>query len=145
VASLLQFGVHEQACISAGTFVVACQALTLMQRPRLCFQIENHQLHVFAQCDEPAESSPSSRLSGLLGEEQPAPYRLTKPLPPQADTAEEMDLGWLVQKIEQAAHESLFDEIAKQNQEVLALLHDLRLYQGAIQENAQKPSNPHAA
>lgn len=146
VASLLHFGVHEQACIAAGTFVVACQALTLFQKPRLCFQIDHQQLQVFAQEDEAAcPPMPSGRLAGVLREEQPAPYRLTKALPPREETAEELDLGWLVASIEQTAHETLFDEIVKQNQEVLALLHDLRLYQGTIQESAQKPSNPHAA
>ena len=39
VASLLHFGVHEQTCIAAGAFVVACQALSVLLKPRLCFQI----------------------------------------------------------------------------------------------------------
>jgi hypothetical protein len=72
-------------------------------------------------------------------------YRLTKPLPPQNDTLEEDDLGWLVQKVEQTSHETLFDEIVKQNQEILALLHDLRLYHVPVQEKAQKTSSPDAA
>ena len=150
VASLLHYGVHEQTCIAAGAFVVACQAVSVLIKPRLCFQIERQQLQIYALEDKSTVPSGHgtgcARIAGLLEQGDPAPlYRLAKPLPPQQDTTEELDLGWLVESIERTSHEGLFDEIVKQNQEVLSLLHDLRLYQGAREEFSEKPVNPHAA
>src|SRR5687767_1155637 len=75
VGGLLSFDPHEQACVAAGTFVIACQALMLFGKARLCFQIENHQLHIFAQdakadTAEPAVSA-TKRLAGLFPENDP--------------------------------------------------------------------------
>lgn len=149
VASLLSFDPHEQACIAAGTFVIACQALMLFGKGRICFQIENHQLQVFAQeARDTAEAVPaaSKRLTGLFPELDPKTlFRLAKALPPQERPAEEMDLGWLVKKVEETACSSLFDEIVRQNQEILALLHELRLFQANSGSKEEKSANPHAA
>src|ERR1051325_2451805 len=49
VAGLLSFDPHEQTCIAAGAFVIACQAMMLFGKARLCFQIESHQLQIFAE------------------------------------------------------------------------------------------------
>jgi len=150
VASILSFDVHEQACIAAGTFVVACQALMLFGKTRLCFQIENHQLQIFAQ-DLDAETDAalqpvSKRLAGIFPEVVPKPlFRLTKPLPPQLHPAEEVDLAWLVNQIEETACHGLFDEIVKQNQEILSLLHELRSNQMILTQKEEKSPNPHAA
>jgi hypothetical protein len=146
VASLLHFDVHEQACVAAAAFVISCQALALLAKPRLCFQIESRQLQIAACDEEPCRDVNFSegRIGSLFADKSTL-YRLTKPLPPQNDTMEEDDLGWLVQKVEQTSHETLFDEIVKQNQEILALLHDLRLYHVPDQEKAQKTSSPDAA
>lgn len=148
VAGLLHFELHDQTCIAAGAFLIACQALELFGKSRLCFQIENQRLQVFAEADSARPRSRRSepqRLAGMLGEVDPKRlYRLTKPLPAN-HTAEEADLAWLVEHIEEAATSSLFDEVVKQNQEVLALLHELRLYQGSSKQSGEKPVNPHAA
>jgi hypothetical protein len=146
VAGLLCFDPHEQACIAAGAFVVACQALTVFARPRICFQIENHQLHIHAQETDIAPPAEGQRLAGLLSEVDPKTlFRLTKPLPDQTNSAETMDLGWLVRKVEETACGGLFDEIVKQNQEILALLHEVRLFQAHQAELEQKSPKPHAA
>jgi len=148
VASLLQFSPLEQACIAAGTFVVACQALAMLGKARLYFQIEHNQLHVFAEVVDPdgASARTAKRLVGLFPEIDPKLlYRLTKPLPPQDGIAEELDLAWLVKNIEETASDGLFDEVVKQNQEILAVLHELRLYQNKLKENGEKPASPHAA
>lgn len=147
VASLLSFDPHEQACIAAGVFVIACQALTRFGRARLCFQIENHQLHVFAEPVE-AKTAPNPanpRFQGLFPDEAQALVRLVKPMPPRDNPAEEIELGWLVRQVEKASGASLFDEIVKQNQEILALLHELRLYRGAAAQKEEKSRPPHAA
>ena len=146
-ASLLCFDPHEQACVAAGAFVVACQALLLFGKARLCFQIENNQLHIFAQeaVTEPAQVPPK-RLAGLFPEADPkALFRLTKPLPVQKHATEELDLAWLVKKVEETACAGLFEEVVKQNQEILALLHELRLYQANLTPKEEKTSSAHAA
>jgi hypothetical protein len=150
VASLLSFDRHEQACIAAGTFVIACQALVVFGKSRICFQIEQNHLQIYAQ---ELQSTPvddaalgSKRLSGLFNEyESKTLFRLCKPLPAQEMPTDQLDLGWLVTKVEETACKSLFDEIVKQNQETLALLHELRLYQGGAAKKEEKTSPPHAA
>ena len=72
-------------------------------------------------------------------------YRLIKPLPTPENAAEEPDIAWLVESVEANAKGALFDEIVKQNQELLALLHELRMYQGDLQKTREDPSNPRAA
>lgn len=146
VASLLCFDPHEQACIAAGTFVIACQSLTVHAKARICFQIDNHQLHIFAQATEVSKPADGQRLAGLFNEVDPKTlFRLAKNLPEQTNAAEEMDLGWLVRKVEETACDGLFDEIVKQNQELLALLHEVRLYQANVMEKEKTPRPPHAA
>ena len=151
VASLLCFDLHEQACIAAGTFVVACQALLVMGRARLCFRLENQQLLVYAEeAPAPGESAAATamgqRLAGLLADtDSETLFRLAKPLPARDLPVDEVELGWLVQQVEKTACHGLFDEIVKQNQEVLALLHEVRLYQAAPGTNQEKIANPHAA
>lgn len=147
VASLLCFDPHEQACIAAGVFIIACQALSQFGKGRLCFQIENQQLHVFAEPIQ-AKAGPNQanpRLQGLFPDDPKPVARLVKPVPPRDNPAEEIELGWVVRQVEKASGESLFDEIVKQNQEILALLHELRLYRGAAQEKQEKSRPPHAA
>ena len=150
VASVLSFDVHEQACIAAATFVVACQALMIFGKARLCFQIQTHQLQIFAQdLDEETDAvlqPVSKRLAGIFPEVVPKTlFRLTKPLPPQLHPAEEVDLAWLVNQIEETACRGLFDEIVKQNQEILSLLHELRSKQMILTQKEEKSPNPHAA
>ena len=48
MAKLLQFEAVEQACIAAGAFAIAVQAMH-EQRGRLCLQVERKALAVFAQ------------------------------------------------------------------------------------------------
>jgi hypothetical protein len=150
VASLLSFDFHEQACVAAGTFVVACQALVLFGRARLCFQIENNQLHIFAQDARPETeqlaAQISKRMAGLFQETDPkTQFRLTKPLPPQENSTAEIELGWIVSQVEQASCNGLFDEIIRQNQEILTLLHEVRLIQGHSNKKEEKSTNPSAA
>src|SRR5258708_12331694 len=62
VARLLQFSAHEQACIAAGTFAVVCQALQLLGKSVLCFQIAESKLHVFIPSPRAAGVNPISAL-----------------------------------------------------------------------------------
>ena len=146
VASLLSFDAHEQACIAAGTFVICCQALVMFGKSRICFQIEQNQLQIYAEDLQLTPTADhalgSKRLSGLFNEyDAKTLFRLCKILPPQETAADQLDLGWLVTKVEETACKSLFDEIVKQNQETLALLHELRLCQlaGAKRRKNRRP------
>lgn len=150
VASLLNFDGYEQTCIAAGTFVIATQALTLFGRARICFQIENQQLHIFAQ-ETPADAAASipavsKRLAGLFPAIDPnSLFRLTKPLPARDLAAEDVELGWLVKQLEKTEGAGVFDEILKQNQEILALLHELRIFQLNLPAQQKISPSPHAA
>ncbi|MSQ95394.1 MAG: hypothetical protein EXR98_12660 [Gemmataceae bacterium] len=161
VASLLNFDAHEQICIAAGTFVIASQALVLFGKAKICFQIKNQHLHIFAQEPDsqvsPEEGSvvrlhggtvepTARRLAGLFPMVDPKSlFRMTKPLPVRELAAEEVELGWLVKQVEKTACNSVFDEIIKQNQEILALLHELRIFQLKNPQKEEKLPNPHAA
>jgi hypothetical protein len=138
VARLLQFSAHEQACIAAGTFAVVCQALELLGKSVLCFQIDDSKLHVFMRS---ARGGGVNRISALAGGEQSALLRLVKPLPPDQALAE-ADLAWLVQNVEDPPS-GLFDEVVRQNQEMLSLLHALTAAQNAGKEG--QAAHPSAA
>jgi hypothetical protein len=148
IAGLLQFDPHEQACIAAGAFVIACQAIAHFAKPRLCFQLENQQLQIFAEEANgqltPAANPVADRLTGLFAPaDAKGLYRLTKPLPGDAVAA--VDLNWLVRSVEAEAPANAFDEVVRQNQEILALLHEIRLYQRGAQEKPEKSTPSHAA
>ena len=108
----------------------------------LCFQIEDNHLHVFAESKQPESES---RLQGLFPDEPKPILHLVKPMPSRDNPAEEIELGWLVRQVEKAGGKSLFDEIVKQNQEILALLHELRLCRAAPEQKEENSRPPHAA
>src|ERR1043165_5470167 len=138
VASLLSFDIFEQACIAAGAFVVACQALVLYGKAKICFQIENNQLCVFAK-PEQADIGGKRLAAHFQDMDSKSIMRLAKPLPPQHDVpADEIELGWMAEKVERTACKGLFDEIIRQNQEILTLLHELRMCR---REDAGKATN----
>jgi hypothetical protein len=142
VANLLRYEPYEQTCIAAGAFAVAYQAWAQLGQARICFQIEQEQLHIYVQeiVDERAPRKPA-------GPEEAAPgktlLRLARPLPREKGLAE-VDVAWLVQHLEGAAG-SLFDEVVKQNQEVLSLLHELQLCRDYLQPKEEAPKSPSAA
>ncbi len=137
VASLLQFEIHEQACIAAGTFLVACKALASHGKCMLCFQIDQGHLHVYAQeCRSPDLPR--------LGEVAKLGLHLDKPLP-CGRTWGEKDVAWLVKKVEESTHDGLFDEIVRQNQEILALLHELQSQRAILGAREESSRNPNAA
>ena len=137
VASLLQFEIHEQACIAAGTFMVACKALASQGKCVLCFQIEQDHLHVYAQ-EWRSPDQPK------LGGEAKLGLHLSKLLP-CGRTWGEKDVAWLVKKVEESAHDGLFEEIVRQNQEILAFLHELQSQRANLGPREDSSRNPSAA
>ena len=137
IASLLQFEAHQQACIAAGTFMVACEAIANLGKCMLCFQLDHDHLHVYTQECRSADSA-------RLGEEGKLGLHLSKPLP-CGRVWSEKDVVWLVKKVEDSAHDGLFNEIVRQNQEILALLHELQCERGNLVAREDSTRNPNAA
>lgn len=65
IASLLHFSIHEQACVAAATFVIACQVLRLPGRHAIGFAIDHDHLHVEAIAA--GDGTPVNRLAPLIG------------------------------------------------------------------------------
>lgn len=127
-AKLLLFDASEQACIAAGAFAIAVQALRWNKRGSLCLQTDRNQLTIFAQSKR--DTGPS--------------LRLVKPLPAGLRERSADDVGWILQQLEQLAPVDLFEEFQTQNQEMLATLHALQRAHEELNQ-LRKPSLPTAA
>lgn len=123
VAQLLRFEPHDEACLAAGAFAVGLQAMSQAGPSRICFLIERGQLHIFAH--------------PVAAEAGPQLLRLAKCLP-AASELDETDIAWLVTALNASVRRNLFDEVAKQNEEMLRLLHQL-------QRREEKPADSSAA
>ncbi len=128
IARLLHFETHDQACIAAGTFAIALQALQVDEPSCLSIQIAHGKLEVFARTQ--------TEKVGL---------RLSKPLPPSVREVAAEDLTWILHQLTQQAPRNVFEEIHHQNQEMLALLHALRQAQSQLALLKGSPSSPSAA
>ncbi len=122
VAALLHFSPDEQACIAAGAFAVAAEALRQALSGELCLQIENHALHIFPRASAARGKQPAI-LSFFTAQRS---LRMVKPLPAEAPPLADEDLAWIAAQLEDHAPGSLFEEVRNQNQEVLALLSALQ-------------------
>ena len=143
VALLLRFPVQEQACIAAGTFAVACRARDSLGRFHLCFQVEDNHLRVYARSvasDVPTSTTAVNRFAAV--QEGEGLLRLEKQLPEPVPLAL-TDLAWLVHN-GGGDGSGLFEEVVKQNGEILMLLHELQRCQQALSQQVS-PSQPSAA
>src|SRR5262249_43301590 len=112
-------------------------------RHAIRFTIDNNQLYVDAgEVGAPGgDGGPVNRLAALMSPSAEMPMHLVKALPegrPLADA----DLEWLVDNTKDIAC-GLFEEIIRQNQEVLSLLHELQGQQRHPAAGQEAP--PHAA
>src|SRR5438132_9948522 len=85
IAVLFRFSPREQACIAAGAFAVAAQALRRSRSGELCIQVVNTTLHVFAQVKHARQPS-----------HPPASLRVIKALPAAGPGLAAEDVAWLV-------------------------------------------------
>lgn len=144
VAHMLHYPPLQEACIAAGAFAIAAQARDYYEICELCFQLENHQLTVFARPlsgdDVSAAlaanmrhaehdgfgsvigSTPQTAVRAEPGKTAP-PLKLSKPLPEAACDYSADELSFLIGRINDQAPADLFGELGKQNQEILLLLH----------------------
>ena len=132
LALLLKFSAREQACIAAATFEIACRARLAVGRFQLCFEIEECRLRVFARpiaSDMPTTPGPVNRIASLPEAEGMLRLEKTLPEPPEHSLT---DLAWLVHNGDKPGA-GLFDEVVKQNQEILMLLHELHVSETALQ------------
>lgn len=116
IAALLHFEPADQACIAAGTFAVAHDALGRVGPCTLSIRLADQSLHVSAGAERPDET----------GESENQGLRLVKPLPAMARAFAPEDLAWMLDQLTQHSPFRVFEEIHRQNQEMLVLLHALR-------------------
>jgi hypothetical protein len=126
VASLLRFDPGEQACVAALVFELACQALARTGKARLRFAVEHDRLVI-----SPEGAGP--------------PLRVEKPLPPRDPAVPAEDLSWVVRELARWTPPDLFEEVHRQNQELLRTVLALRDCQMRLAELALKQAGPTAA
>jgi hypothetical protein len=136
IAGLLGFGPSEQARIAAVVFEIAQHAVTFARRVSIQFQLVGNTLRVLpvssrAQRSARAERFDPRGMRRLLKYLQRECHRhdervsmLSVPLPEEPLAPAREDLPWLIEELVRRTPLSLFDEIHKQNQEVLRLLSD---------------------
>jgi hypothetical protein len=107
VAALLGFDPAEQACVAALVFELAAQALTQAATVRLRFAVEQDRLLICPEGDGP-------------------PARVEKPLPPRDPAVPADDLAFVVRELAKLTAVNVFEEVQKQNQELLRTLLELR-------------------
>src|SRR5262245_13671802 len=100
VARLLGFDPGEQACVAALVFELAAQALTRAATVRLRFAVEQERLLVSPEGDGP-------------------PLRVEKPLPTRDPAVPAEDLAFVARELAKRTAVNLFEEVQKQNQELL--------------------------
>jgi hypothetical protein len=139
IARLFGYEAHEQACIAAGAFAVAAQALRQCTSGSLRIQIENKSLLVLPipfeaglAPNEKTQSPPCPSDSTL---------RLVKPLPMAAAEFPIEDLTWLARQLDEQARFTLFEEIQHQNQEMLGLLHELHRLRAQLDAHRDPPQS----
>src|SRR5262249_23216940 len=126
VAGLLGFNSAEQACVAALVFELASQALTQAAPVRLRFAVDQDRLLVCTEGDRPGA-------------------RVEKPLPPRNTAVPAEDLSFVLRELARLTAENLFEEVQKQNQELLRALLELRDCRAQLAEALRKQAGPTAA
>jgi hypothetical protein len=121
-AALLGYPEHDQICLAAAAFDLACQAHKATRRARMQLSIVEDCLHLTC-----AES-----------------LRVSKPLPASAAVPRE-DVPWMLQQLTELAPRDTFEEVCKVNQELLQTLLELTKSQPRPAEVAAKQTEPSAA
>ena len=140
LAHLMHFGPHDEACIVAGVFAVGMQARQAEPAFDLCFALEHRQLTVFPRfpkSENPTCPTVADREVHLL--------KLAKTVPEKAHPLAAEDLAWMMEQVEKQSPSRLLEEVVRQNQEVLMLLHELQVAQGKGGTTEAGWQNPTAA
>src|SRR5690349_5890548 len=83
ITQMLGFDAHDQGCLAAATFLIACEAFDQLGGAILQFRIQQHHLHVSAVAanDESAPPSPC-RPAVLSAWSSPLPLEISRQIPP---------------------------------------------------------------
>lgn len=134
IAGLLGFEFFDQACISAGVFAIAWQALQTRSQVELCFQIDRDTFQIFARTQNPT------------GPPAQAPvYRMEKKLPPGEKRLALEDVVWSIAHLDKYTPDQLYEEIHRQNQELLSSLHGWQSCRQELEDLQRLKANPSAA
>jgi hypothetical protein len=133
VARLLGFDAVDQACIAAGVFEIACQAMLQSGCCGLQFQTDGNTFQVFPIAG--TESAQPGQVGGL---------RLEKPLPTKEPPVGQEDVAWVVQQLAQLTAPDAFAEIKQQNQEVLFVLAELQACRSKLAAALRESTRPAA-
>ncbi|HYT89269.1 MAG TPA: hypothetical protein VEL76_11240 [Gemmataceae bacterium] len=131
LAALLGFEPREQACVAALVFEMTCQLLNQGGKVRLRFGVDNDRLLVM-----PALTP---------GETAAAPLRIEKLLPRREPPVSSEDLGWILRQLNELAPVDVFEEVKRQNQDVLRLLLELQALEARLTQLTPQQAEPTAA
>lgn len=140
LAALLGFDFLQQACVSAGVFAVAWQVLESRAPVELCFQIDATTLQVYAQ-----------PILGKLGPKKDKGkstqrlWRLEKKLPYPEKGLTSEDLAFVLGQLNALTPAQLYEEVFRQNQELLAALSALQTFQSNTSRREPESRDPSAA
>jgi hypothetical protein len=137
IARLLGFDPREQVCLAAAVFEIACTAREDSRRPTLEFRIRNQLLEVF-----PVYSSAPDHCRKRIGPGRD--LRLEKLLPERAHNVDASDLAWIVQEVGRLAPVNVFEEMRRQNQELLWTLHEVQTSQAVPVRSSSARQKPAA-
>ena len=119
IASFLGFDEWDTLTIAAATFNLATQIFNRSNSQKIEFQLDEDTLHI-----RPAPLAELSEVSVLLS---PSPPAIRKRLPQNCDPRLAVaDVPWILDQLDQGEKSSLWEEIQRQNQELLAVLLQLR-------------------
>lgn len=120
VAHFFHFDAQQEACITAGTFAIGCQALLQFSQFEIVFQVDHHKLEIFAEIPNHTSSLPPNYDKNVIL------LKLAKDLPESSQVLSSDDLTWMMSRLEQQVSLNLFEEVCRQNQEILMFLHALQ-------------------
>jgi hypothetical protein len=148
IAALLGYEAYDQSAIAAGVFAIACQTLREYGPCVVHFQLVDNVFRVVPVGARKHTQPTAGRFQGWYGSVDAAPaLRIEKPLPPREPPLSAEDAVFAAQHLERLTPSNLFEEIERQNQELLQAMIDLRASQAQQSQSQRKPArnNPSAA
>lgn len=140
ICGLLGYDRGRQAVLAATVFLQAQQALSRGALVMLHFQVDQDQFRVEASLPEVPPSLTAPAL-GILPLSAPEPLlQLCQPLPKRDDALGAVDLAWIARQLQQHTPLNLFEEIQRQNQELLAVHLELQACRAQLSQLAQQPA-----
>lgn len=128
LAGLLGYDAAEQACLAALVFEAATRALRQAAAVVLRFEM----------------SAETFRVLPLVGDE-PLAFRVERALPQREPPVGPEDVGFVAARLNELATGDVFEEVERQNQDLLRALVELRACRTEVTDLRQRPAGPSAA